>query len=75
MRTITVIVKPSSKKGPAIQLGLDGGMLVYVKEPALDGKANRAVIELLAKHFNVPKSKIWILRGLKSNHKTFQIDD
>lgn len=48
---ITVTVKPSSKKGSLVQPDLLGGYLVYVREPAQEGKANRAVTEILAKFF------------------------
>ena len=70
---IEVLVKPSSKKGPLIQPALDGSFLVYVREPAIDGKANTAVTELLAKHFDVTKSKIQMVSGRTSKHKFFKI--
>ncbi len=73
MKTIHVVVKPGSKNGPYIQLGLDGTLLVCVKEPALEGKANKAVIEELAKHYEVPKSRITLKSGASSKYKTFTI--
>lgn len=71
---VSVIVKPGSKKGPYIQLGLDGSLLICVKEPALDGKANKAVIEELAKYYNVPKTSITLINGAKSKYKIFEIN-
>lgn len=73
MKTVHVVVKPGSKKGPYIQLGLDGSLLVCVREPALDGKANKAVIEELAKHFDTPRSTIALKNGASSKYKTFTI--
>ena len=70
---IRVTVKPSSKRGPYIQLGLDGSLLVCVKEPALEGKANIAVIQELAKYYNVPKTSITLINGAKSKYKIFEI--
>jgi uncharacterized protein len=70
---VHVVVKPSSKAGPYIQMGLDGSLLVCVKEPALAGKANKAVILELAKHYKVPKSYIILRSGASSRHKTFKI--
>ena len=70
---ITVRVKPGSKKGPLVQLGLDGHLLVYVREPALDGKANTAVRELLAQYYEVPKSQVEIIRGHTSKTKVVKI--
>jgi hypothetical protein len=70
---ITVRVKPGSKKGPLVQPSLDGELLVYVREPAVDGKANKAVIELLAEYYETPESNIGIIRGHSSRIKLIQI--
>jgi uncharacterized protein len=70
---VHVVVKPGSKKGPYIQLGLDGSLLVCVREPALEGKANQAVIQQLSEYFKVPKSRIKIKTGAATKHKTFII--
>ncbi|OGL31307.1 hypothetical protein A3F37_03005 [Candidatus Saccharibacteria bacterium RIFCSPHIGHO2_12_FULL_41_12] len=72
---VTIKVKPSSKKGEFVQPAFDGSLLVHVKEPAIGGKANRAVIKLLAEHYDVTKSQIEIIRGLTSSIKVISIDD
>ena len=36
---------------------------------AVDGKANEALIEFLAEHYNVPKRNVRIESGLKSRQK------
>ena len=72
---ITVTVKPGSKKGPLVQPDLLGGYLVYVREPALEGKANRAVVEMLAKFFDIPKTRVTLARGASSKIKIFEISD
>ncbi|MBM3252115.1 MAG: DUF167 domain-containing protein [Candidatus Omnitrophica bacterium] len=46
---------------------------VYVSAPAIEGKANKAVISLLAEHFGVKNSQISILRGLHSSRKVVEI--
>ena len=46
---------------------------VKVKAPAVEGKANRAVIESLSEFFNVKKSEIKILKGEKSREKLISI--
>ena len=54
----------------------EGGKLkVYVTSPAQDGLANARVIELLAKHFNIKKYEISIIKGQKSRNKSVQIPD
>lgn len=72
--TVDVIVKPNSKKGPQVQPSLDGSLLIYVREPAIDGKANQAVVKLLADYYSVSKSQIKIISGLTSRRKRFLID-
>jgi uncharacterized protein len=47
---------------------------VWVKAPAKEGKANLAVIALLSRYFDLPKSAIDILRGHSSRNKLLEID-
>ena len=47
---------------------------VYVTSPAVEGKANVALIESLAEHFGVAKNRIAIIKGLKSRNKTVIIE-
>ena len=72
---IVVRVKPNSKKGPLVQPAIDGSLLVYVREPAVEGKANKAVIELLADYYDVPKSNVQMISGYKSRLKQFMIKE
>lgn len=46
---------------------------VWVTAPAAEGKANAAVIKLLAKYFNVAKSCIEVVRGEGSRRKFIHI--
>lgn len=46
---------------------------VRVTEPAQDGKANSAVIKLLAKQFNVAISNVIIKSGFTNRNKTILI--
>lgn len=67
------MVKPNSKKGPLVEIQPDGSLNIYIREIAADGKANAGVIKLLAKHYNVPKTNIIILKGSTSRHKIINI--
>jgi len=68
---IQVKVKPSSRTE---ELGREGdSFMVKVKEPPQEGKANRAVIKLLAEHFGVPQSQIKILSGFRSRNKVIEV--
>lgn len=69
----TLYVKPGSKKGPLVVIGDDGTLTVYVRERAIEGEANKAVIALLAKHFDVAKSAVEIESGQTGRHKRVRI--
>ncbi len=71
---VAVRVKPGSKKGPLVQPAIDGSLLVFVREPAVEGKANQAVAELLADYYKMPKSNVQMIAGRKSRLKHFKID-
>lgn len=75
MATYNVFVKPGSKKGPLVHPSLTGELLVYVREPMIEGRANKAVIELLAKHYGVSKSRVEIVSGHTSKHKIVSVDN
>jgi len=49
-------------------------LLVKVTAPAEGGKANAAVIKLLAEEFGIPKSAISIKSGHTSRHKLVSLD-
>ncbi len=69
---ITVFAHPNSKK-PRVEKDLLGGLHVYIYEPPLGGKANKAVIEALAEYFRTSKSQVKLIRGEKSKQKVFEI--
>jgi uncharacterized protein (TIGR00251 family) len=50
-------------------------MKVRLAARAVDGKANEALIEFLAAHYNVPKRNVRIVGGLKSRRKRVEIDE
>jgi len=70
---IQVKVKPNSKTEELSQEG--DSFIVKVKEPPKEGKANQAVIKLLAEHFGVPQSQIKILSGFRSKDKVVEVDE
>lgn len=73
---ITVWIKPGSRKGPLVEPGEQDGdrFVVFLRERAVDGKANDALIGVLASHFGVPKSAVHILHGHASRAKRLRID-
>lgn len=73
MLRYSVFVKPGSKKGPLVEVGAEGVLIVCVRDRAVDGKANIAVSELLAKHFGVSKISVSIVRGYASRYKVVDV--
>lgn len=47
---------------------------VYLTAPAVDGKANKALIEFLSDYYKITKSNISIRKGLKTRYKTINIE-
>lgn len=73
---IDIKVIPGAKKNVVKQVNdmWEGeAWKAYVSAPAVDGKANKALIALLADYFKVRKSEVEIIKGLKSRHKTISI--
>jgi len=70
---IDVKVIPGARKTAIKE---EAGILkIYLQAPAVDGKANKALLGLLADHYRVRKNQIAIIKGLKSRHKTISIND
>jgi hypothetical protein len=69
---IWVRVKTLARKESVTRLA-DADYQVSVSVPPEKGKANQAVIALLAEYFSVPKSKVKILRGHAARMKLVQI--
>lgn len=69
---IHVIVIPNAKK-PEIREE-EGKLVVKVDAPPVGGKANKRLIEILAKYYRVKKSKIRIVHGEYSRNKLIEVD-
>ena len=71
---ISVRIKPNSHHREEVVKNNDDTLTVYVKAPAIEGRANAAAIKLLAKHFKVASSEVKLVRGATSKYKIFEID-
>ena len=67
------MVKPGSKKGPLVEVGLSGELTVFIKERAVDGAANEGLIKVLSEHFGVRKADIEIESGFTSRIKRVSV--
>ncbi len=71
---ISVHIKPNSRHREEVVKNDDDTLTVYIKAPAIEGRANAAAIKLLAKHFKVASSEVKLVRGATSKYKIFEID-
>lgn len=68
---LRIIAKPRSGKNALAGFTEAGLLSVHVTAPPADGLANVALIKVLAKALDVPKSTIHITRGENASVKTF----
>jgi uncharacterized protein (TIGR00251 family) len=71
---ITVLTKPGSRRNQVEKLPT-GEYRVHVAAPAHDGKANQALVRLLADHFERPVSCVRIVLGHGAKRKVVEILD
>ena len=75
--TVTVKVTPRASRTRVTGLAQDADgaplLAVAVTAPPEDGKANAALVRLLAKEWRVPRSAITIASGAASRRKTLHI--
>ena len=69
---ISIVVKTRSKR-EGEQPGDDGTLLVMVRTPPVEGRANERVIELIARHFGKPKRAVTIVSGRTAKHKIVEV--
>jgi len=69
---IKVYVTANAKQARVVKITEDY-FEIWVDERAVDGRANKRLLEILAEHFDIPKSRITILKGTKSRNKTVQL--
>lgn len=72
MIILHIKVIPNAKKSSIVEE--NGRMKVHLTAPAVDGKANDALISFLAKHYKVKSHAVTLLKGFKNREKLVQID-
>ena len=73
MKTIKVKVMPKAKASKLEELS-NGTWLARIKSPPLDGKANKELVSLIAKYFQLPKVQITIISGASGRIKLVRVD-
>jgi uncharacterized protein len=69
---LQIRVAPHARQ-PGIKVAGDGTLIVKVREPAEDGRANAAVIAALAGHFGVAIRAVTIVHGHSSRRKLVEV--
>jgi hypothetical protein len=69
---IDVLVQPRASRAK-IGPRHDGRIKIAVTAPPVDGEANAAVVELLAKSLGIAKSAVEVIAGTSSRRKTIRI--
>lgn len=68
---VKVRVTPRAKKEKIVEE--NGTLKVYVNDPALEGEANKRVIEMLAEFYNTKKYNVTIVQGELQRNKIVEI--
>ena len=74
MKLLQIRVKPHARVA-ARTAQPDGSWLAQVTVLPIDGRANDAVIRLVAVHFGVRRAQVRIKSGASSHSKRVEIDD
>jgi len=71
VKTVQVRVMPRAKRNEVKER--DGGYRVYLTAAPVDGKANKALLEVLAEHLDVKRSQLKIIKGERSRDKVVRV--
>jgi uncharacterized protein YggU (UPF0235/DUF167 family) len=52
----------------------DGSLKIKLTKPPIDGQANAACCQLVAKRLGIPKSQVMVTRGHTSRQKTLFVE-
>jgi uncharacterized protein (TIGR00251 family) len=74
LRTVVFVVRvqPRARKDEIVG-EMDGALKVRLREPAMEGRANEALVEFLAGVLNSAKSAVRILSGERSRMKRIEV--
>jgi len=68
---INIKIIPNAKKQNILKI--DDMYKIHLTSQAIEGKANKELIDLLSRKFKAKKSKIKIIKGEKSRNKVVEI--
>jgi hypothetical protein len=69
---LNIRVIPNAKQNKLAEES--GRIKIYLNSPPVEGKANKALVEFLAEHYNIKRNRIKIISGEKSRNKIIEIN-
>ena len=72
VRRLAVRLQPKARKNE-VAGERDGVIVIRVTSPPVEGKANAALIKLVAKKLGLPKSAVKLVRGERGREKLLEI--
>jgi uncharacterized protein len=69
---LRIRVQPRAKRDEVVGERA-GAIVIRLKAPPVDGKANAALIEFIANAARVPRSRVEIVRGATGREKTVRV--
>jgi uncharacterized protein YggU (UPF0235/DUF167 family) len=70
---IFVKAKPSSNF-QSLEVLDENHFIISVKEPPVQGRANAAIIRILAGYLNLPVTAVRLVKGFRERNKIFEIE-
>jgi uncharacterized protein (TIGR00251 family) len=71
--TLEILVQPRASRAKIGPMH-DGRLKIAVTAPPVDGEANAAVVDLLARRLGIARGDIAVIAGATSRRKTLRID-
>ena len=75
MIKLSIQVIPRSSQNEIVGTLPDGTIKVKLTAPPVDGEANKKLIELLSREYDVAKSRVRIVKGERGKKKVVEIDE
>ncbi|MEZ5930456.1 MAG: DUF167 domain-containing protein [Alphaproteobacteria bacterium] len=76
---MTLKIRPGAKRSEVKEVERDAAgverLVVHVNAPPVDGKANAAVMKMLAKRWGLPVSRLSLVSGAAARIKVIEIAD
>lgn len=71
---IIIKAKPGAREDKIEKVD-EANYIVHVQAPPIDGKANAAIVKLLATHFDISQSLVEIISGHMARVKVIEINN